>query len=466
MEHQYSRSLLDQLNGLRRFGGSLAECSSIEQVFEEACHEIKGRLNPQLTSLFMFSKDICIERRETLGIDRYGREITTENWSIPNEKYQPGESFSGKTIISSVVDEGSEKVKSYGESHYANNLDKQVDALKFGAEYVERLGFLRCGVSVPLNGMHKTFGTLEVVNRISSESGFPEKDLLYTEEDAYWLTILGAHVANAITKLRDKWEESILSEISRRLANPENEEFIVQSVYESIARKLVGEYMPYKACIIRRTFDDQNLEVDAKKCTEDISWRKRLDQTRSKDTQTFVGRVFTTGHYEVEEDIEANLGMFKNQDWIKEHGFKSYICFPLSIQGKIIGTISLFAAYKHRFSENDISLLRNISFLLASFKVLDELSKEKKERQRLVMACLKDPRYDFRTVSGISRETGIPESDVKTILEHADFSRKSMVQDRYGNDIYAYSGKSPSLKEMLAIIRRVLGRHYERYKSS
>ncbi|NEP18707.1 MAG: GAF domain-containing protein [Leptolyngbya sp. SIO4C1] len=225
---------------------------------------------------------------------------------------------------------------------------------------------------MPLNGTRKTFGTIEVINRKNLETGCPDSKLMFTESDLCWLTIVGAHVSAAISRLRKIDEDKIFAAISRELADPENEGHRVRSVYQTIADKLVAPLMPYKVCIVRLAFDEQSLMVTDKSHAEgERGWGGRQDELRRKG-EGIVGKVFETGKYITVEDIDSVVEKFNNDKWIEEQGLKSFICFPLVILGEVIGTLSLFTGYKHKFSKTDITFLKNVSFLLAAFKIRSE----------------------------------------------------------------------------------------------
>lgn len=202
---------LQEITELRKFGNTILVLSDIESIVEKAFLKVEEKLFPQVISLFLFSKEGCIERYKIYGKDKDG-DFLDNSW-LQGEKYAPGASFSGKAV------EG----KPYGETHWSNSLDKEVDKLSHGRNYAEKLGFLKCGISVPLNGTRRTFGTIEVINRVNSETSKADSSLVFTESDVCWLTIIGSHVAAAISRLRKKDEDKIFATISRVLADPEQE---------------------------------------------------------------------------------------------------------------------------------------------------------------------------------------------------------------------------------------------------
>jgi GAF domain-containing protein len=360
---------LQEITELRKFGNTILTFPNVGLIVEETFLEVKKKLSPQVISIFLFSKDGFLERYEINGTDRSG-DVIEASW-LHDEKYKPGQSFSGRAAYG----------KPYGEPYWSNKLDKEVDDFIYGKEYSEKLGFLRCGISVPLNGTHRTFGTIEVVNRVNPETDGADSNLVYSDSDVCWLTIVGAHVAAAISRLRKKDEDKIFADIVKVLADPTLENVPVhtteQSVYKTIANKLVDYLMPYKVCIVRLTFDGQSLFVTDKAHSDgdEKGWVGRVDEPRAMG-QKIVGRVFQSGRYEKVEDIAKREDEFNNLEWIKSQNLKSFICFPLLMLGKVIGTLSLFTGYIHEFTESDIVFLENVSFLLAAFRVRSRIIKE------------------------------------------------------------------------------------------
>jgi hypothetical protein len=81
-------------------------------------------------------------------------------------------------------------------------------------------------------------------------------------------------------------------------------------------------------------------------------------------------------------------------------------------------------------------------------------TKIKDPREYKVFKALADPSWDFRTISGISESTGIPEAEVAEILaKYPNFVRKAPVLDRKRRQLFTLRSRRPKAREVLAEIR-------------
>ncbi len=74
--------------------------------------------------------------------------------------------------------------------------------------------------------------------------------------------------------------------------------------------------------------------------------------------------------------------------------------------------------------------------------------------ERKVFSALADPNWDFRTVEGLSKSTGLSYSEIENIIaKYKDLVRQSPVPDKKGRNIYTLSEKGPNVGEWLNFIR-------------
>ena len=82
---------------------------------------------------------------------------------------------------------------------------------------------------------------------------------------------------------------------------------------------------------------------------------------------------------------------------------------------------------------------------------------DKAPYEKKIFAALSDAKWDFRTVSGISRETGLSESEVREILgKYPEVIRKSLVRNRDGHELFTLRSRRIKMRERLAELRLFL----------
>lgn len=390
--------ILEKLGSLNEVSKTLIRCESQELAIKVALKEVRDKLHVQVASIFLFSKDGVLKRFGIDGEDKNGKSITPFNtisiiWllireinclagilfllkSLAVETHEPSKSFSGKAVPPTGLDSLD---STYGEPQYSNNIIKDYPNMKYEKEYKDMLGALRCGISVPLNGLNRTFGTLEVLNK-SDESGFQTEDL-------YWLMLIGTTVANLISDFGRRKKVDVYNNITKKIISLEAEHKFnpdeIKGILGLIAGDLISELTPYKVCILRTKNENNELEIIKIATTNDISVEGR-DNNPVKVGRGIVGKVFETNEPEYIPDIEKyDKDKYFNGGWIKENGLRSHACVPLSVEDKVVGTISVYAAYKHEFSETNKSFLKTISFLTAAIIAIvqhkEELSKKRIE---------------------------------------------------------------------------------------
>jgi hypothetical protein len=78
-----------------------------------------------------------------------------------------------------------------------------------------------------------------------------------------------------------------------------------------------------------------------------------------------------------------------------------------------------------------------------------------------VLRAVRDPRWDFRTVNGIARQTGLSEDVVADALGQllSDGAvRRSDVPDRHGHSLFTPGQRPVGFLEQIALIRNFLAK--------
>lgn len=353
----------DELKYIFSVRNDLLACNKIEDLINISLSFVLEQLRSQTASIFLISKDGLLERVGIRGTDK-DKQLIDDCW-FQEEKYQIGGSFTGRAATS----QGEAR---FGEPQFSTNLNQDEINDDSRTKYREKLGILKSAMSVPLNGRHRTYGVLEVINKIDAIGEVIADDTgIFSPEDLHWLSIIGINLSTAISNLRRKNELEILTEISQKLVEPiesDTEPLPLQAhpIYDSTAKGLVNDLTNYKVCILRLADSNNGLNVISKASSRAISWNKRNDDPR-KDESSMVWRVYKRGRQKIVKDIYSERASFRNWDWIEANGLKSFACFPLTAKSKIVGTLSLFTGYPFEFYDSDQEFLHNITSLIAAF---------------------------------------------------------------------------------------------------
>lgn len=79
--------------------------------------------------------------------------------------------------------------------------------------------------------------------------------------------------------------------------------------------------------------------------------------------------------------------------------------------------------------------------------------------ERKVLEALADSKWDYRTMEGLVKSTGLSEQDIRKILEkQASLVRKSRVPDRKGRDLFTLREKGKSIGEILNTLKTFISK--------
>jgi len=82
----------------------------------------------------------------------------------------------------------------------------------------------------------------------------------------------------------------------------------------------------------------------------------------------------------------------------------------------------------------------------------EEKIKETKEKK--IFEALENPKWDFRTIDGLSRSTELSHEDITIVLgKYQDFIQIVRIPDRKGRKLYKLKGKSTKKLEVLNALR-------------
>ena len=353
---KYPNALLKDLQKIRN---DLNNLDNKDDIIDKALRIVCERLNSQTAAIFLlsFSKDGYLHRQKILGVDAEGHEID-DKW-FEGEKYKPGECFTGQAAI--LHKDG------FGKPHSANDLSEIPLDTKSKKKYSEKLGGINAAIAVPLDGLHKTYGVLEVINKVDPVTKRPIKNTGFSQEEIHWLSTIGSSIASAISNLRKKLQVKLLGDLSDALVGSCSNPSDIQNAYRTVVERLISENTAFEVCILRVKNENDSLKVEDKARVDRVTWDERLDEIRGNESSFVENAVRTKRPVIVTGIGKHNIQKFKNQNWIERNKFKSFGCFPLIYKAEVVGTLSLYTSYEYDFHPGCQEFLQRVASLTAAF---------------------------------------------------------------------------------------------------
>jgi GAF domain-containing protein len=349
------------LENLQKFRNDLihSEQTSLDDrrnaVIQTALQRVREMLHAQIASIYLFAKDGRLHRLGIEGVDDLFQSIDHQTFYV-GESYAVGEGFTGKAAI--PADNG------YGQPQWTNQLYKEDLGGISKTEYSRNFK-LQCAIAVPLNGQSKTYGVLEIINKVDPKTGKPLDYCSISPNEISLLSAIGSFVATALSNLRRDKQNKLYADLSDLLIKSPSEDPELQKTYDSIVRRLISEETAFEVCILRIKTRGE-LVVRAKTAVERVKWETRQDQA-IKPGDGLVGKTFQLGQPVLIESISERIKQFKSKDWIKLNKFESFGCFPLIYKEDVVGTLSLYTGYKYEFHRSSREFLGRVSSLIAAF---------------------------------------------------------------------------------------------------
>jgi signal transduction histidine kinase len=353
------------------YSKKLLDCRTLDDIFELALKTSKERLHTRISSIFLFSKEGKLERRFLLGL----------SCAFPQEVYERGQGLVGRTAGTS---------ERFGEPHLSKSLatdDRiQGDPVVMGyvAAYNQAVfaehGFeekAASAIAIPLNGHHRTFGVLRMVNKLDPETG-TVSGRPFNQVDRDWLSMLTRLTANAVVNVKRQNRLSMLGSLQL------GAEDTGKGFLDRVAKILTSDSSMYSACLIH-ALDRSNDELEILGHSSNFRRLKGFEgrqDVRVKVGDGVCGKVFQSGRNKIVRDLRKNADGFKFPEWIEFNGFVSLICLTIKnhLGGPDFGTLQLFTKCDYTFDADDIQYLEGVAQRIS---VVLRTLQEKKDLQRI-----------------------------------------------------------------------------------
>lgn len=358
---KFRNELIHKDQNLQKFRNELihTEQTPLESrknaVIQTALQRVREILHAQIVSIFLFAKDGRLHRVGIEGIDHQGQPIDHQTF-YEGESYGVGESFAGRAAV--PAEDG------YGKPQWTNQLDEEDLGEKTKAEYSRKFK-LHCAIAVPLNGQNKTYGVLQVINKVDFRTGNLLDYCSFAPNEIPLLSAIGSFVATAISNFRRDRQNKLYADLSNLLIQSPSATTELQETYDRIVQGLISDETAFEVCILRVKTRDA-LVVQARAAIDRVKLETREDKA-IQSGDGLVGKALQSGQPTIVEHINERIDQFKSKDWIQLNGFESFGCFPLIYKNEVVGTLSLYTGYKYEFHPGVQEFLGRVSFLIAAF---------------------------------------------------------------------------------------------------
>ncbi len=398
---------LDLLEKSRAFRQEFLQFEDTHELIRHSVKVVAQTCDVQSCSIFLFNKLGLLKRVAIYSIDPAGNSIPASSWI--EEAYSVNKDIEDSEellVFTAQVVKPKNENSYYGSFQMIREEDEESlnrDSSQKIALYRSMLGSFRSAICIPLDGQNRTYGVLEVVNKISSS---PRKVGQFLQDDIDKLSNLSNSISTGFSLARYKMRQKTLRDLNQQLMSASDrylypdlkykifqkkylesdEEILFRDVFLSdrfrsflekcLVSGVVEAPTSYDAAVLRLAIGN-SLVVIAQSGIPRIKWNTRDNTDRDIRKQGvdtgFAGQVFNTKKRLTFIISEEKRSEFKNKRWIDENYFKAFGCFPLMLQEKVVGTLSLFSSYEYKYHPSSINFVETVASTIASFIARVEL---------------------------------------------------------------------------------------------
>lgn len=455
-----SASLRRTLSTLESAVTEIARCRTIDSAARAAATLAQSRIGAQAATAYLLDAMGLLSRVAIVGEDRDGKPIP-RNW-FSHEKHPPGSSITGRVLSPSLEPPDDQKQpgftdpkRQFGRLRLWSRRDSFVPAQHSAEKYRDLLGSLDNAAGVPLNGPHRSFGVLEVLNK----PGRGRPPTSFTEEDLFWLWHVATVLAARISFLRRRQELALLANVASELGEPYSGSFDESASFRRIAELLVSPAACFRVAVIRRALQDGKLKVVARAGA--VDWSEWSDEL-STSSQRAVKEAFKADQLLIVSNVLSNLERFENKAWLQTNCIRSYLCLPLRMPDRRLGTISLFTSFFYLPDEDDREFLENIqavvSGLANAVSTLRQLEETQDRYENLQLAHLGQTRQvSYKTA--IEQELHRFKNDFQQLLkalvpiERGEVTSRTTIKNALAAEIASAQTRIKEIEEQFKLSR-------------
>lgn len=289
--------------------------------------------NVESAALFLVS-DNRLVRVALCGMDSY--------W-LPEESYGMAEGITGQVLIAKPDSK-------YGDYQLENNVEENQEVVRTNLEHYKK-GLkshqVRHLLAVPLNGKHRTFGVLRVVNRLDAQGSVSERG--FTADDVEMLQTIASLAAVSIENARLLNKLETLYDIGLNITRTLDIDALFQIIVQGARRTL---HRADKASVT--LIDSRTGLLTAKAVADSANLSSNLPPLRADEG--IAGRAIREQRAVYVPDTNCDSEFVP-----RGAAVSSLIVVPLRTEARVIGTLSLDSSQPDAFTQDDQQLVEMLA---------------------------------------------------------------------------------------------------------
>jgi HD-GYP domain-containing protein (c-di-GMP phosphodiesterase class II) len=271
---------------------------------------------------------------------------------------------------------------------------------------------------VPLFGMEKLIGAIEVINKKSRE-GFTKDDLDFLKSNAGQIGIL-IEYSKFLNDTRERANQfRLLREIGTVINSTLKENEIMKRTIESITKLLHSE--SGSLLILDEKTNELYFDVAHGEKGEEV---KRI---RLKLGEGIAGWVAKEGKPLVVNDVQSDKRHYRKADEASRYVTRNILCVPVKIKGKVIGVIEAVNKIDGLFTKGDLSILTyladQVAIAIDNAKLYEELKRTFLDTSEALAEAIeqRDPytgghtRRVLNYSVAVAKEMNLPEEEIENL---------------------------------------------------
>lgn len=391
----YQNKLLKELTFYRKLGEIYYSLSDVQNLLKEIMNFITKQMNVEAGTLFLLDS----QRRNLIFRVVTGR--------------------ARKRLLGRTLPIGA------GIAGYVTKTGKPYltkDALndkRWLREIGEEINYIADEVlCVPLFGMDKVIGAIEVINK-KSRGGFTKDDLNFLKSNAGQIGVLieYSRLLNDTSERANQFR--LLREIGTVINSTLKENEIMKRTIESITKLLHSE--SGSLLILDEKSNELYFDVAHGEKGDEV---KRI---RLKLGEGIAGWVAKEGKPLIVNDVHSDKRHYRKADEASQYVTRNILCVPVKIKGKVIGVIEAVNKINGLFTKGDLSILTyladQVAIAIENAKLYEELKRTFLDTSEALAEAIeqRDPytgghtRRVLNYSVAVAKEMNLPEEEIENL---------------------------------------------------